>query len=121
MPVSSPPQSESALHIHVSPLPGISFPFSSSQSIEEGSLWYTVGSHFKVKVLVVQSCLTDSATPGTVCSPPGSSVRGILQARILEWVAILFSWESFQPRDQTLVSLKEDSLPLQPQGSSSSH
>ena len=38
------------------------------------------------------------------CSPPGSSVHGILQARILEWVAILFSRESFQPRDQTLVS-----------------
>ena len=31
------------------------------------------------------------ATPWTVCSPPGSSVHGILQARILEWVAISFS------------------------------
>ena len=38
------------------------------------------------------------------CSPPGSSVHGILQARILEWVAISFSKGSFQPRDQTLVS-----------------
>ena len=35
-------------------------------------------------------------------SPPGSSVHGILQARILEWVAIPFSRESFQPWDQTL-------------------
>ena len=34
----------------------------------------------------------------------GSSVLGILQARILEWVAISFSRESFWPRDQTLVS-----------------
>ena len=32
------------------------------------------------------------------CSPPGSSVHGILQARILEWVAILFSRRSSQPR-----------------------
>ena len=38
------------------------------------------------------------------CSPPGSSVHGVLQARILEWVAISFSRESSQPRDQTCVS-----------------
>ena len=38
------------------------------------------------------------------CSPPGSSVHGILQARILEWVAISFSRGSSQPRDQTWVS-----------------
>ena len=38
------------------------------------------------------------------CSPPGSSVHGILQARILEWVAISFFKESFQPRDRTHVS-----------------
>ena len=37
----------------------------------------------------------------TDCSPPGSSVHGILQARILEWVAIFFSRESSQPRNQT--------------------
>ena len=38
------------------------------------------------------------------CSPPASSVRGIPQARTLEWVAISFSRGSFQPRDQTQVS-----------------
>ena len=38
------------------------------------------------------------------CSPPGSSVHGILQARILEWVAISFARGSSQPRDQTQVS-----------------
>ena len=38
------------------------------------------------------------------CSPPGSSVRGIFQARILEWVAISSSRGSSQPRDQTWVS-----------------
>ena len=38
------------------------------------------------------------------CSPPGSSVQGILQARILNWVAISFSRGSSRPRDQTWVS-----------------
>ena len=38
------------------------------------------------------------------CSPPGSSVYGILQARILEWVAISFSRASSQPKDSTQVS-----------------
>ena len=42
-----------------------------------------------VSVLVTQSCPTlwDSMD----CSPPGSSVHGIFQARILEWVAISYS------------------------------
>ena len=38
---------------------------------------------------VVQSCLTPSDPMD--CSPPGSSVHGIFQARVLEWVAIAFS------------------------------
>ena len=38
------------------------------------------------------------------CSPPGSSVHGIFQARILEWVAIFFSRGSSWPRDVTQVS-----------------
>ena len=38
------------------------------------------------------------------CSLPGSSFRGILQARLQEWVAIPFYRGSSQPRDQTLVS-----------------
>ena len=38
------------------------------------------------------------------CSPPGSSVHGISQARILEWVAISFSRGSSRPRDGTYVS-----------------
>ena len=38
------------------------------------------------------------------CSPPGSSVHRILEARILEWVAMPSSRESFPPRDQTQVS-----------------
>ena len=38
------------------------------------------------------------------CSLPGSSVHGILQARVLEWVAVSFSRGSSQPRDRTRVS-----------------
>ena len=38
------------------------------------------------------------------CSPPGSSVLGILQARILEWVAMTSCRGSFRPRDRTRVS-----------------
>ena len=54
-----------------------------------------------VCVLVDQSCLI--LCDPMDCSPPGSSVHGILQARILEWVAIPFSRGSFQPRDWTCV------------------
>ena len=38
------------------------------------------------------------------CRPPGSSVHGISQARVLEWVAISSSRESSQPRDQIPIS-----------------
>ena len=50
-----------------------------------------------VEVLVAQSCLTLCYPMG--CSPPGSCVYGILQARILEWVSIAFSKGSSRPRD----------------------
>ena len=49
-----------------------------------------------------QSCLT--LCDPMDCGPPGSSVYGIFQARILEWVAISFSKVSSWPRDQTHVS-----------------
>ena len=68
-----------------------------------------------MKVKVAQSCLT-------FCDPmdrsiPGFSVLGILQARILKWVAVPFSRGSSQPRDQTQVSCIEgDSLPSEPPG-----
>ena len=56
----------------------------------------------KVKVLVTQSCLTFCDPMD--CSLPGSSIQGILQARILEWVAVPSSRGSSPPRDQTYVS-----------------
>ena len=83
-----------------------------------------VGCHFLLQCMkvkseseVAQSCPT--LCDPTYCSPPGSSVHGILQARILEWVAISFSRGSSQPRDQTqgLLHLLADSLPLSHQGS----
>ena len=52
--------------------------------------------------LVAKSCLT--LCDHMDCSPPGSSVHGIFQARILEWVATSFSRGSSWPRDQTRVS-----------------
>ena len=53
-------------------------------------------------VLVSQACPT--LCDPMDCSPPGSSVHGILQARILEWVAIPFSRGSSWPRDQIQAS-----------------
>ena len=50
---------------------------------------------------VAQSCPT-LCNP-MVCHQPGSSVHGILQARILKWLAISYSSESSQPRDQTHI------------------
>ena len=50
-----------------------------------------------IYMLVTQSCLT-LCNP-IDCSPPGSSVRGVFQASILEWVAIPFSRGLSQPRD----------------------
>ena len=51
----------------------------------------------EIEVLVAQSTLCNPMD----CSPPGSSVHGILQARILEWVAMPFSRGSSWPRDWT--------------------
>ena len=63
-----------------------------SQSIILG-VW-TCG---KVKVKVTHSCLT-------LCDPMDYTVHGILQARILEWVAFPSSKGSSQSRDRTQVS-----------------
>ena len=58
--------------------------------------------HLGVVYVCVQSCLTLSDPMD--CSPPGSSVHGILQARIVKWVAMPSSRESSRPMDQTQVS-----------------
>ena len=62
--------------------------------------------------LLAKSCPT-LATPWD-CSPPGPFVHGIFQARILEWVAIVFPEGSSRPRDQTLsLALQVGSLPTE--------
>ena len=68
-----------------------------------------VGCHFLLQCMkvkseseVTQSCPTLSDPMD--CSLLGFSLHGILQARILEWVAISFSRGASQPRDQTWVS-----------------
>ena len=67
-----------------------------------------------MKVAVAQSCPTLRPRD---CSPPGSSVHGILQERILEWVAISFSRGSSQPRIKPgSPSLQADALPSEPPG-----
>ena len=68
----------------------------------QASLSITNSQKVKSESEVAQLCLT-LCNP-VDCSPPGSSVHGILQERILEWVAISFSRGSSQPRDQTQVS-----------------
>ena len=57
----------------------------------------------EVKSEVAQSCPT--LCDPMDCSLPGSSIHGIFQARILEWVAISFSRGSSQPRDWSRVAL----------------
>ena len=69
--------------------------------------------------LRVKSCPTLCDSVG--CSPPGSPVHGILQARILEWGAISFSRGSSSSRDQTpsllpVLHWQAGSLPLAPPG-----
>ena len=65
-----------------------------NQIISKSSKYYWLS---KVKVKLSQLCLT-------LCDPVAYTVHGILQARILEWVAFPFSRGSSQPRDQPQVS-----------------
>ena len=71
-------------------------------SSEPSTVFWSSTSLMKVKVLVAQLCLTLGDPMD--CSLPDSSVHRILQARILEWVAMPFSRRSSQSRDRTRVS-----------------
>ena len=79
------------------------------------SLWLTMSPQIMTTqgkdqvyiMLLPLSCFSRAqlfVTPWTIYSPPGSSVHGILQARILEWVAISYSRGSSWPKDRTWVS-----------------
>ena len=107
---------DSSVHgiLQVRILEWVAIPFSRGSSWPRDWTWVscvscTTGRFFttvpprkpKVKVKVAQSC-------PTLCDPMDYTVRGILQARILEWVAIPFSRGSSWPRDWTWVSYIAD-------------
>ena len=66
------------------------------------NLWMCVYVCVHTRAKSLQSCLT-LGNPMD-CSPPGSSVHGILQAGVLEWVAMPSSRGSSRPRDGTCAS-----------------
>ena len=94
--------------------------------LENNSIFsYKTNPECKIILYISNVCvcvLTQSCLP--LCnpmdySPPGSSVQGILQARILEWVAIPFSKGSSQLRDRIWsLALQADSLSSEPPGTS---
>ena len=94
----SPQVSSSQLHGTLST--GIPLPILYQNTLGEQQLSFAWAS--SVLMLVVQSCLT--LCDPMDCSLPGSSVHGIIQARILEWVAISFFRGSSGHRDRTQVS-----------------
>ena len=73
---------------------------------------------FKMRLLYRSLVCVNCSLRPVGCSPPGFPVHGIFQARLLEWVAILFSRGSFWPRDWTLYCrspvLQTDSLASEP-------
>ena len=73
-------------------------------------LWANAADDLKLKPILICVCMSscsflfETHCDPMNCSPPGSSVHGIFQARIVGWVAISYSKGSSQPRDQTNVS-----------------
>ena len=84
------------------------------RGLSPGPLMVCFNKHFILSFILLLllvcccCCLVAESSPTLFdpmdCSLPGSSVHGILQARILQWVAIPSSRGSSQPRDQTQVS-----------------
>ena len=77
-------------------------------AMQETQVWFLVSELRSHILLLLVCCLVAKSCPTLCnpmdCSPPVSSVHGISQVRLLEWVAISFSRQSSQPRDQTHVS-----------------
>jgi len=90
--VSDGQQRDSVIKIHVSILPQ-----TPSHPRFKAANWSLFPGECGNKVQVTRSC-------PTLCDPMDYTVHGILQARILEWVAFPFSRGSSQPRDRTQVS-----------------
>ena len=75
--------------------------------------WGIAEMRLKVKVLVTQSCPT--LRDPINCSPPGSSVHGIFQARILEWLPCPLSGDLPKPGiEPSAPALQADSSPSEP-------
>ena len=87
-----------------------------TKNVWTGSSWIASLTKFIYILLVTHLCPT--LWDPMYCSQPGFSVHGILQPRILEWVAIPFprgsSWPGAEPRSH---ALQADSLPFEPPGS----
>ena len=85
-----------------------------SDLLQTVSIWHSLGSStllLMALVIVAQSCQT-------LCDPMGYRVHGILQARILEWVAFSFLGDLPNPGiDSRSPTLQADSLPAEPQRS----
>ena len=75
--------------------------FELKQKVTEVSRWMP-SRGMKSESEVAQWCLT--LCDPMDCSLPGSSVHGIFQARVLEWISTSFSRGSSQPRDRTWIS-----------------
>ena len=93
LPQKSPMSSNTGVTTQVESLEGV---MKTEERLSNGNQPFRTPSRgkvfFKLKVLVLKSCL--SLCDPIDCGPPGSSVHGILQARILEWVAISFKGEA---------------------------
>ena len=81
-------------------------------TVERASLWVVQNPHATILLLAVYSSRGNKVLIAQWCptlchpmngSPPGNSVHGILQARILEWIAIPFSRGCSRPRDRNWV------------------
>ena len=96
-PFSSCPRLSYLLYLGMKPTKKTHVPYHKNGATPSPDIWA-----WCLLVLVTQSCPT--LCDPMDCSPPGSSVHGILQARILEGVAIPFSRGSSPPRNWTQVS-----------------
>jgi len=107
------PQYSHAIHKSLSYLPWSLYTVSIWVIVKlwkvRGMVWRREYVNICVKVLVAQLCPTLCSPMD--CSPPGSSVHGILQARILEWVAISYFKGSSPGIKPESPSLQADSLP----------
>ena len=102
------PQDTKEEQVHPAPTPSlpstskVTSGYSPASALDRVPLVWALRPRKKKQSEVAQLCPT--LCDPMDCSLPGSSIHGILQARVLEWVAISFSRASSRPRDGTQVS-----------------